>query len=650
MRSQSGLAALRDGALKAAAAAVLVLIGLTACDVATPKQDPDTPQPGKPPETWRSVLNLDATKVFHDVTWSESASRFVAVGALRGIGGVIMYSADGVRWTEATRTSDWLYGISHSEALGRFVAVGASGTVMYSADGANWSEGTSGNTERLKGVTWSAAMSRFVAVGYDGIVLHSRDGVSWSRAGLLLSEVGYLQDVAWSEALFRFVAVGYDYNTSFPAVAYSDDGTNWSMAAAIPGEMYAGLDSVAWSDTLSRFVAVGGSGTVMYSADGASWSAGTSGTRHWLGGVTWSDALSGFFAVGRADILYSTDGASWSAAARGDLGNFLGVTWSGARGVAVGIDGIATSADGNLWTMSAPTGGEIATAALSSVAWSDSAGRFVAVAGLRTIVHSSDGTTWSVASVAHETSGMYTDIRDVTWSDSLSRFVAVARNGFIWHSTDGESWVEVSDFAHYSRELEAVAWSDSLSRFVAVGYDRDARAALIAYSDDGTDWSMAASGGSSERLYGVAWSESLSRFVAVGWNGTILYSDDGKRWKMAASSRASLTYELFGVAWSDSLDRFAAVGDDGGVFYSDDGDQWYRASLAFERLDLSDVTWGGSHFVAVGSDGVILHSDDGRVWTSAGSTGTKNYLAGVTWSDSLSRYVAVGYGVILASP
>ena len=650
MRSQSDLAALRDGALKASAAAVLVLMLLTACEGTTPQQEPDTPQPGKPPETWRYVLNLDATKVFADVTWSESASRFVAVGEMRGIGGVIMYSADGVSWTEATRTSYSLEAISHSEAIGRFVAVGSRGTVMYSTDGASWSEGTSGTTEWLSGVAWSGAMSRFVAVGGNGIVLHSSDGRRWSQAGMLLSDAGYLRDVAWSEAHFRFVAVGFDWTTSFAAVAYSDDGTNWSMAAAIPGEMNDGLDSVAWSDTLSRFVAVGSGGTVMYSADGASWSAGTSGTTEGLRGVTWSEALLRFFAVGWEDILYSTDGVSWFAAAHGDLENFRGVTWSGARGVAVGNDGIATSADGTLWTMSAPTGGEVPTVALNSVARSDSAGRFVAVAGLRTIVHSSDGTTWSVASVAHERAGMYTDIHDVTWSDSPSRFVAVGEHAFIWHSTDGERWAEVSDFVHYRRDLVAVAWSHSLSRFVAVGYDREVGAGLIAYSDDGTGWSKAVSG-TSERLSAVAWSDSLSRFVAVGWNGTILYSDDGKTWKMAASSRASTVYDLTGVAWSESLARFAAVGDDGGVFYSDDGDQWYRASLAFrERLHLSDVTWGGSHFVAVGWDGVILHSDDGIMWTSAGSTGTENYLAGVAWSDSLSRYVAVGSGVILASP
>ena len=209
MCSRSGLAAFRfgDGALKAAAAAVLVLIGLTACMGTTPKEEPVTPQPGEPPETWRSVLNLDATKEFYGVTWSASASRFVAVGGIRGIGGVIMYSADGVNWTEATRTSNWLAAVTHSESLGRFVAVGWS-TVMYSADGVNWSEGTGGTAGSLSGVTWSEAVSGFFAVGED--ILYSTDGESWSMAASSGASTVYdLAGVAWSDALSRYVAVGY---------------------------------------------------------------------------------------------------------------------------------------------------------------------------------------------------------------------------------------------------------------------------------------------------------------------------------------------------------------------------------------------------------------------------------------------------------
>ncbi len=236
--------------MRASALASAVLLGLMASDGTTPKtEEPVTPETAKPPETWSSVFNLDVTKVFQDVTWSESLSRYVAVGYVRGIGGVIMYSADGNSWTEADRTAEELSDVTWSESIGRFVAVGTEGFLVHSSDGISWSEAVSGTSYWLGGVAWGESAGRFVAVGRDGIVVHSSDGNSW-HANQPFLDSGALRGVTWSESLSRFVAVGYDYERSFPVIAYSDDGATWSMAVSVPGSRGEELYSVVWSEPL----------------------------------------------------------------------------------------------------------------------------------------------------------------------------------------------------------------------------------------------------------------------------------------------------------------------------------------------------------------------------------------------------------------
>ena len=390
---------------------IAVLFVLASCrSMNSTAEDSITTDPAKPPELWRSVLDLETAKTVKAVTWSEPLARFVAVGYAPGIGGIVMHSADGDVWSDAS---------------------------------------TSAPFPELSAVTWSQSLSRFVAVG-DRAILHSADGDSWSDASL--TSIAFHVDlyaVTWSQSLSRFVAVGHDWDSRSALIVHSADGHNWSEASA--SAAFDSLYDVIWSRSLSRCVAVGSGG-----------------------------------------LLHSDDGDRWS--------------------------------------VSETTVGDIPSSDSRDVTWSSSLSLFVAVAGTnRTIVHSTDGECWSRATSVGYGSllpSIGVTISGVAWSESFSRFVAVG-NGFILHSDDGDTW-ELSSNGTWG--LDAVAWSDSLARFFAVGYDPDEESAVIVHSDDGDSWTEAAHetpAGRGLQLQGVI--ANGSRIVAVGDSNTVVQAPTGMR-------------------------------------------------------------------------------------------------------------------------
>ena len=295
-----------------------------------------------PPDTWRTVVHVEGG-FFRDVAWSESLSRFVAIGwrQVHPFGPIIMYSPDGENWStasigfaagpsavtwseslarfvavgstsmgvsivhskdgrtwsEATSSGMWsgfLMDVSSSESLSRFVAVGEGGLIIHSADGDTWSEAeTSGASRTLSSVAWSEGLARFVAVGFSTTIIHSSDGDRWSFAAS--SPPGSLSGVTSSESLIRFVAVGSRWPTSI--IMHSNDGNTWTEASPVWNQIF--FEDVVWSESLRSFVAVGTDGAIVHSRDGDSWSeVASTGTSHDLTSVAWSESLARFVAVG----------------------------------------------------------------------------------------------------------------------------------------------------------------------------------------------------------------------------------------------------------------------------------------------------------------------------------------------------------------
>ena len=237
---------------------------------------------------------------------------------------------------------------------------------------------------------------------------------------------------------------------------------------------------------------------------------------------------------------------------------------------------------------------------IRSVAWGG--GRFVAVGFGGTIVHSTDGATWTAASAT----ATEEDLAGVAWG--RGRFVAVAFSGTVVHSADGMSWESASEAATNGGQLYTVTYGgDRFPRGRARWHDRPQRR-----------WGSLGGGErkrfASDRLLGVARSDT--RFVAVGRKGDdpqILHSADGTTWTEVSATAASDL--LIGVAWSGT--RFVAVGRGGTIVHSADGLTWEAASATATEAFLVGVAWGGTRFVAVGEDGTIVSSPDGTTWTEA---------------------------------
>lgn len=181
-------------------------------------------------------------------------------------------------------------------------------TVVVSSPLESWTKRTTGTTAQLNDIAYGNG--RLVAVGRDWKIVYSDDGVNWTVFTFGYPYAPYFEGVVFDGSLF--VAVGLDYDgAAWGAGIYtSTDGASWTRR-------YTGgsaLNDVAFGN--GSYVAVGGSGTILRSTDGLSWSPVTSGTTTDLRAVGYGEGT--FVAVGDAGnltphvVLTSTDGSSWS--------------------------------------------------------------------------------------------------------------------------------------------------------------------------------------------------------------------------------------------------------------------------------------------------------------------------------------------------
>jgi hypothetical protein len=313
---------------------IVALVAVTACRNTTPVATNGPVEPPQPPDSWSLVFS-DGTN-FLAVDWSDSLSRFVAVG----VDGTILHSNDGSSWTPASSgTSSVLLDVIWADS--EFIAVGWEGTVLRSPDGITWAVASSNVdvAERLISVAWNG--SQFVATSEgstDGRIYYSADAESWSLATTAPEAVTFLTNVVWSESTGQFVVLGNE-----GTVLRSPDGVTWESSASGASER---LHALTWSESRGLFVAVAANGGILRSADGLEWQEVSSGTSSWLRGVTSNESY--IVAVGTGGvIMYSDDdGITWSAAASTGTSDWLvAAAWSGSlsRFVAAGDGGIVAS-------------------------------------------------------------------------------------------------------------------------------------------------------------------------------------------------------------------------------------------------------------------------------------------------------------------
>jgi hypothetical protein len=317
-------------------------------------------------------------------------------------------------------------------------------------------------------------------------------------------------------------------------IAYSYDGSNWFGATSniftgnnnISGQGYAW--GVGWNGTM--WVATGnGSNTLAYSSDGRTWTGVASSP---FPDYAWSVAWNGnvWVATGGSDgtaecsIAYSYDGMNWTAADTSSslifsYGGF-GVAWGGSYWVAVGggSNMFATSYDGINWAAQ-PSNAIFGDAGVQAIAYNGNLWVATGNQGTSTIASSPDGLNWLGA----DTSAAFIF---QSWGNT------VAWNGSVWvaggtsasglclaYSYDGSTWT-LSPSQTFNFDCWSVAWNGL--QWTAVGDSN----VTIARSTNGVNWTSISSALFTDG-YAVAARRPLYRTTtpfAGGEPGSILYT------------------------------------------------------------------------------------------------------------------------------
>lgn len=266
-------------------------------------------------------------------------------------------SPDAETWTDRTTTDRVWHDVTYSAELGRFAAIGADGYVMYSDNGVNWTEtqavGLGAATAQETEIVYAEGL--FVATG-DGngaadcstrCIATSPNAANWT-----------LRDAGPVDARYKavghngtgFLAAGFETAGSSTRFSISSNGFSWTQDFIGGGGGTISPRSLDGNGDTWVIVGEGGTGDRIRTSTngGVSWS-GTSGDTT----IVWTHvAYEGgqWIAVGGNSVATSSDGVTWNIEIV--VGGWEAVTWVADLGVyvAVASDGdIATSADGTTW-------------------------------------------------------------------------------------------------------------------------------------------------------------------------------------------------------------------------------------------------------------------------------------------------------------
>ncbi len=280
----------------------------------------------------------------------------------------------------------------------------------------------------------------------------------------------------------------------------------------------------AWGSSATDIYAAGDYGIVLH-YDGSQWSVmgDFPGYRN-VYGVWGSSATDVFFVADKGEI-YRYDGSNWETMSSGTSNKLRDVWGTSATDVfATGDMGTLLHFDGTSWTtMSVPAN----TPTLQDV-WGTAWNNVYAAGGTsksdpptshEAIIIHYDGSSWSTQWTGAEDKKL-----KALWGASAADIYATGDNGTILHTSDGTSWSAVLHGLTYDGEIRDV-WGKTASEIFAVGDY------TTIFHYDGSQWSNVSADiepgiPTNLKLHGL-WGDSTTDFkVTVGENGTILVYDE----------------------------------------------------------------------------------------------------------------------------
>lgn len=275
------------------------------------------------------------------------------------------------------------------------------------------------------------------------------------------------------------------------------DGVLWEPRLSPGARQHFGIAYGA-----SRYISVAsgsvGSGSVIVgSLDGANWTSYATMTGMVIYDVAFGAGVFLAADIESKKVLTSPDGINWSETAT--LPNYVTtVTYSAELGLffAGGQSGyIISSDDASTW-ITRTTGTTFAIQKIREVN-----GRVVATANGGTILHSVNGTDWTVVSVPAFSGGLL----DVAYKGGV--YVVVGINGSIFTSTDLSTWTPRS--SGVGTWLYGVTAGES--GFMAVGAN-----GVVRISSDGTSWAAAPTGTTAQFRAAIVDPTNGNRYIVVG--------------------------------------------------------------------------------------------------------------------------------------
>lgn len=233
-------------------------------------------------------------------------------------------------------------------------------------------------------------------------------------------------------------------------------------------------------------------------------------------------------------------------------------------------------------------------------------GRFVAGGGLRKVLISEGGLSWSEHSIR----------TDFTYLDSVA-----FGNGVFVAGQRGSTSIRVSE--------DGVSWGDAITvpgvsaarkiKFIDGFFFAFANSSPPAYSEDGENWVTGvqpASAGSALGKLGdrLIYSTSTSSFIN--------YSDDWINWTQVSFGGGFSPYDM--TSFNDSMLCVGRVSGQTGFTTSVDGVTWSYRTLIPHSSGVSALGVFNGRVIVIGQNGEISTSPDLENWYSTGASVTMN--------------------------